>query len=81
MKAFEMMATVNTPNELKLDHTIDLETSSRVKVIVLVEDDSDSDVYNTPDEEIEDSLRRSLQEAKEGKRIPLSQMWEGIDAE
>ncbi len=31
-------------------------------------------------ESVKASLRRSLQEAKAGHRLPLSQMWEGIDA-
>ncbi|WP_258719062.1 hypothetical protein [Phormidium yuhuli] len=36
---------------------------------------------DTPVEEIKGSLRRALQEARSGKRIPLEQMWEEIDTE
>jgi hypothetical protein len=32
-------------------------------------------------EEIKSSLKRAFQQAKAGQRIPLEQMWEGIDAE
>ncbi len=39
------------------------------------------DPYDTPVEEIKASLRRALHDAKTGQRLPLSQMWEGIDAE
>ncbi|MFP4300218.1 MAG: hypothetical protein ACLFT0_20605 [Spirulinaceae cyanobacterium] len=40
-------------------------------------DDRDPD--DTPTEEIKASLKRALQEAKGRGRIPLEQMWEGID--
>lgn len=42
-----------------------------------VEEDPD----DTPIEEIKASLRRALQEVKEGKTLPISQMWEGINVE
>ena len=44
-------------------------------------EEEEEDPDDTPVEEIKASLRRALQEAKEGKRIPLSEMWEGIDVE
>lgn len=81
MKAFEVMATLNNQKELLLDDHVDLVTPSRVKVILLVSDENESDPDDTPVEEIKASLRRALQERKEGKRIPLEKMWEGIDAE
>jgi len=40
-----------------------------------------SDTDDTPISEIKASLTRALQEAKAGQRIPISQMWEGIDVE
>jgi hypothetical protein len=39
----------------------------------------DLELYDTPLEEVKSGLRRSLAEAKSGQRIPLAQMWEGID--
>jgi hypothetical protein len=81
MKAFEVMATLNNDKELLLDDHLDLVIPSRVKIIVLVSDENESDPDDTPVEEIKASLRRALQERKEGKRIPLEKMWEGIDAE
>lgn len=34
-----------------------------------------------PKEQILESLRRSLQDAKAGKTLPISELWEGIDVE
>ncbi|WP_017293386.1 type II toxin-antitoxin system RelN family antitoxin [Geminocystis herdmanii] len=79
MKAFEVMATLNNGKELLLDDHLDLVTPSRVKLIVLVSDENESDPHDTPVEEIKASLRRALQERKEGKTIPISELWEGID--
>jgi hypothetical protein len=79
MKAFEVMATLNTQKQLLLDDNLDIDTPSRVKVILLVSEEKESDPDDTPVEEIKASLKRALQEAKAGKRIPLAQMWEGID--
>lgn len=81
MKAFEVMATLNDQKQLLLDENLDIDTPSRVKVILLVSEENESDPDDTTVEEIKASLKRALQEAKAGKRIPLAQMWEGIDAE
>jgi hypothetical protein len=40
-----------------------------------------SDPDNTPDEVILEGLREGLQQALNDQTIPLSQMWDGIDAE
>jgi hypothetical protein len=83
MKAFEVMATLNDQKHLLLDDSLEIETPSGVKVILLISDDQDNepDPDDTPKEEIKASLKRALLEFKEGKRIPLEEMWEGIDAE
>ena len=81
MKAFELMGKVDNNGQLLLDEPLEISSESRVKVILLVSDEPESDPDDTPVEEIKASLRRALQEVKEGKRIPLEQMWEGIDAE
>jgi hypothetical protein len=81
MRAFEVMATLNDKKQLLLDENLDIDTPSRVKVILLVSEENESDPDDTPVEEIKASLKRALQEAKAGERIPLAQMWEGIDAE
>ncbi len=84
MRAVEVTGTVDRQGHLLLDQPIDVDISSRVRVIVLfsesiqeLEDDPD----DTPIEEVKASLKRAFQQAKAGLRIPLDQMWEGINAE
>ena len=81
MKAFEVMGKVNEKGQLLLDKPLEIYTSSQVRVIILVSDDIESDPDDTPIQEIKESLKTALQEAKAGKRIPWEKMWEGIDAE
>jgi len=85
MKAIEVTGKIDSQGNLILDQPIQGTTyPHQVRVIVLVPEQDETeeiDPDDTPIEEIKASLRRALQEAKEGKRIPLSQMWEGIDAE
>jgi hypothetical protein len=53
-------------------------------VIVLfaeVAEEVEIDPDDTPIPEVKASLRRALQQAKAGQRIPISEMWEGIDVE
>ena len=42
--------------------------------------DEQSDIDDDPKKEVLESLRQAWQEVKAGETIPLSQMWEGIDA-
>jgi hypothetical protein len=44
------------------------------------EESTEVDPDDTPIGEIKASLRRALQEAKSGQRIPISQMWESIES-
>ena len=84
MRAVEATGTVDRQGHLLLDHPFDVDISGRVRVIVLfsesvqeLEDDPD----DTPIEEVKASLKRALQQAKAGQRIPFEKMWDGIDAE
>jgi hypothetical protein len=79
MKAFEVMATLNDQKQLLLDDNLDINTPSRVKVILLVSEENESDPDDTPVEEIKASLKRALQEAKEGKTRPIFELWERIN--
>jgi hypothetical protein len=81
MKAFEVMGKVDEKGQLLLDKPLEIYKSSQVRVIILVSDDIESDLDDTSVLEIKASLKKALQEAKAGKRIPLEKMWEGIDAE
>ncbi|NER01283.1 MAG: hypothetical protein F6K17_00850 [Okeania sp. SIO3C4] len=84
MKAIEVTGTLDEKGQLFLDRPIENLTPVKVRVILLfpeVTEENEPDPDDTPVEEIKASLRRALQEAKSGQRIPLSEMWEGIDVE
>jgi len=84
MKAIEVTGTLDEKGQLSLDQPIENFPPSRVRVIVLfpeVTEEPQTDPDDTPIEEVKASLRRALKEAKAGQRIPLSEMWEGIDVE
>lgn len=81
MKAFEVMGRINEKGQLLLDSPLEINTYSRVKVILLLPDENESNPDDTPVEEIKSSLRRALQEAKEGKTRPITELWDRIDDE
>jgi len=85
MKAIEVTGKIDQEGNLILDKPIQGNTyPHQVRVIVLVPEEAEAeeiDPDDTPIEEIKASLRRALHQAKTGQRLPLSQMWEGIDAE
>jgi hypothetical protein len=84
MKAIEATGTVDDQGNLALDQPVIDSTPGRVRVIILYSEkdleEAEQNLDDTPLEEIKESLRRALQEAKSGQRIPISQMWDGIDA-
>ena len=77
MKAQEIMVTFDETGKLLLDEPLKVDTTSRVKVIVLFtelyEDDESKD-------SVLESLQTSLLEVSEGKTKPVSELWDGIDA-
>ena len=79
MKTIETTATINENGELTLDYSLEITKPQRVRVIVLISEDSDSD--ETPTEEAIEGIHEGIREALSGKTIPLSQMWDGIDIE
>ncbi len=82
MKALEVTGTIDEKGQLILDRPLTLDNPGPVRIIVLFQeptDEGEDDPDDTRVEEVKASLKRSLQEAKAGQRIPLSQMWEGID--
>ncbi len=85
MKAIEVTGKIDSQGNLILDEPIQGTTyPHQVRVIVLVpeqEETQEIDPDDTPIEEIKASLRRSLQQAKMGQTLPISQLWDGIDAE
>ena len=81
MKAIETTASINEKGELTLDRSLGITKPQRVRVIVLMVEENDDDPDETPTEIAIEGIRQGLHEALTGQTIPLSEMWEGIDAE
>lgn len=84
MKALEVTGTIDEKGQLLLDRPLTTETPGPVRIIVLIPepiDEAEKDPDDTLVAEIKASLKKALQEAKAGQRIPLSEMWDGIDVE
>lgn len=84
MKAVEVTGIVDEQGNLSLNEPVPLISQGVVRVIILYSEqteESEQDPDDTSVEDIKASLRRALQQANSGQRIPLAQMWEGIDAE
>ncbi|MFN5390508.1 MAG: hypothetical protein ACK5CM_15275 [Pseudanabaena sp.] len=84
MRAVEVTGTIDRKGHLLLDQPFDEDISSRVRVIVLFSDpvqELEDDPDDTPIEEVKASLKRAFQQASAGQTRPISEMWDGIDAE
>lgn len=84
MRAVEVTGVVDEQGNLSLDEPVPSIAQGVVRVIILYPEqveESEQDSDDTSVEDIKARLRRALQQATSGQRIPLSQMWEGIDAE
>jgi hypothetical protein len=81
MKAIETTATINENGELTLDRSLEVTKPQRVRVIVLLSEEDEIDPDETPTEIVIEGIRQGLHEALTGQTLPLSQMWEDIDAE
>ena len=84
MRAVEVSGTVDCQGHLLLDQPIDVDISSRVRVIVLFSEpiqDLEADPDDTPIEEVKASLKRAFQQTKAGQTRPISELWNRIDAE
>ncbi|MBD2438464.1 hypothetical protein [Nostoc sp. FACHB-110] len=85
MKAIEVTGKIDAQGNLILDEPIQGTTyPDQVRVIVLIPEQVETEEFDpddTPVEEIKASLRRALQQAKTGQTRPISEMWDGIDAE
>ena len=85
MKTIEVMGTVNEQGQLSLDVPLTVEQHTRVKVIVMLNEDPDQENNLEVDEEISESavesFRQGWRDVITGNTLPVSQLWEGIDAE
>ncbi|MCM0589867.1 MAG: hypothetical protein HEQ35_12685 [Gloeotrichia echinulata IR180] len=78
MKAIEITATINESGQLTLDQSLGVIKPQRVRVIVLLAEDEETDPDETPTEIVIEGIRQGLHEALTGKTIPLSEMWENV---
>lgn len=84
MRAVEVTGVVDEKGNLSLQEPVPAIAQGTVRVIILYPEPSEEleqDPDDTPAEDIKASLRKALQQANSGQRIPLSQMWEGFDTE
>jgi hypothetical protein len=87
MRAIEVTGVVDGEGNLSLHQPVPLMAQGSVRVIILYSEQTEElehDVSDTSDTSVEDvkaNLRRALQQAASGQRIPLSQMWTGIDVD
>ncbi|MDJ0898861.1 MAG: hypothetical protein QNJ55_08610 [Xenococcus sp. MO_188.B8] len=76
-KLVEVMGTVDKQGQLFLDNPLSVQEYTRVKVIVLVSEKEEDELT----ESATDSFVQGWDDAMRGKTFPISQLWEGIDAE
>ncbi|MBW4501489.1 MAG: hypothetical protein KME57_18490 [Scytonema hyalinum WJT4-NPBG1] len=85
MKAIEIMGTVDEQGQLSLDVPLSVDKHTRVRVIVLLPEEAEKENKHEEDEEISESAAESFRQgwydAMIGNTLPVSQLWEGIDAE
>jgi hypothetical protein len=84
MRAVEVAGNIDEQGHLVLDEPVEVISPGRVRVLILFTETM-SELENNNDndstESVKASLQRALLQAKTGQRIPISQMWEGIDGE
>jgi hypothetical protein len=78
MKALKMMATIDEQGQLTLDRPLATDKNSRVEVIVLIPELSETEEEPTKESLLQD-FRQSWHEAMTGQTIPVSQLWEGLE--
>lgn len=80
MKAIETTASINEKGELTRDRSLSVTKPQKVRVIILMVEENEEDPDETPTKIVLEGIRQGLHEALTGQTIPLSQMWEEIDA-
>ncbi len=74
MKALKVMASINEQGQLMLDYPLELETNSRVEVIVLIPETID--LQEPSKTEVLADFQQAWHEAMTGQTIPVAQLWE-----
>jgi hypothetical protein len=73
MKALKVMATIDEQGQLTLDRPLVTDKNSRVEVIVLIPDPTESEEELTKESLLQD-FRQSWHEAMTGQTIPIAQL-------
>jgi hypothetical protein len=76
MKAIEVMGTVNEQGQLLLDVPLIVDELTRVKVIVLLQENSDRHNEEELSESALESFRQGWYDVMTGNTLPVSQLWE-----
>ena len=79
MKKIEVMGTVNEQGQLSLDQPLTITKNTRVRVIVVLTENEE--VQDEVLESAEESFRQGWYDAIIGNTLPVSQLWQGIDAD
>lgn len=79
MKAIKVMATIDDRGQLYIDEPLNLEQNSKVEVIVLIPEVTESNETEQSQEAILADFRQAWHEAMTGQTIPVAQIWERID--
>jgi hypothetical protein len=77
MKALKVMASINDQGQLMLDYPLQLETNTRVEVIILVPEPKD--VEETSKKEVLADFQQAWHEAMTGQTISVTELWEGLE--
>jgi hypothetical protein len=79
MQQIERTASIDDHGQIHLDQPLSIGKQENVRVIVFLAE------AELPEDESDDSviagLRQSLQDFREGRTIPLANLWDGIDAD
>lgn len=78
MKAIEVMGTVNEQGQISLDQPLIVDKHTRVRIIVLLSEEvQDEELL----ESAQESFRQGWYDAMTGNTLPVSQLWQEIDAD
>lgn len=76
MKAIKVMGTIDEKGQLALDSPLTIDKKSRVEVIVLIPEETESEKNTQSKEEILEDFRQAWQEAMNEETVPVEQVWD-----
>lgn len=79
MKAIKAMGTIDEQGQLALDSPLTIDKKSRVEVIVLIPEETETEENTQSKQVILEDFRQAWQEAMNGETIPVAKLWEGLE--